>query len=88
MSSRYRLSTLEGEVAHSAVFGLRKLVEGLFAGGVRPCRQDFGAMAEARGGSTTVGYKAFKAIKKVMCDHITLAAFDKAAAADGSCPLE
>ena len=38
--------------------------------------------------STTAGCKAFKAIKKMMCDHITLAAFDEAAAADGSCPLE
>ena len=40
------------------------------------------------GSSTTAGCKAFKAIKKMMCDHITLAAFDEAAAADGSCPLE
>ena len=41
------------------------------------------------GSSTTAGCKAFKAIKKMMCDHhITLAAFDEAAAADGSCRLE
>ena len=40
------------------------------------------------GSSTTAGCKAFKAIKKMTCDHITLAAFDEAAAADGSCPLE
>ena len=35
--------------------------------------------------STTAGCKAFKAIKNITCDHITLAAFDEAAAA---CPLE
>ena len=40
------------------------------------------------GSSTTAGCKAFNAIKNMMCDHITLAAFDEAAAADGSCPLE
>ena len=40
------------------------------------------------GSSTTAGCKAFKAIKNMMCDHITLAAFDEAAAADGLCPLE
>ena len=40
------------------------------------------------GSSTTAGCKAFKATKKMMCDQITLAAFDEAAAADGSCPLE
>ena len=32
--------------------------------------------------------KAFKAIKKMICDHIALATFDEASAADGSCPLE
>ena len=45
-------------------------------------------LAGGLGSSTTAGCKAFKAIKKMMCDHITLAAFDEAAAADGSCPLE
>ena len=40
------------------------------------------------GSSTTAGCKAFKAIKKMMSDHITLAAFDEDVAADGSCPLE
>ena len=32
--------------------------------------------------------KAFKAIKKMICDHIALATLDEASAADGSCPLE
>lgn len=32
--------------------------------------------------------KAFKAIKKMICEHISLAIFDESAAADGSCPLE
>ena len=40
------------------------------------------------GSSTSAGCKAFKAIKKMVYDHIILAAFDEAAAADGSCPLE
>eukprot|EP00435_Cladocopium_sp_Y103_P073148 s386_g42.t1 len=32
--------------------------------------------------------KAFRAIKKMICDHIALATFDEASAADGSCLLE
>ena len=96
MPGGHRFPAFEGEVACSAVSGLLYLVKTLFASGVRPRCQDLGAVAEARcrvpsgwlGISTTAGCKAFKAIKKMMCDHITVAAFDEAAAADGSCPLE
>ena len=73
MSSRDRLSTLEGDAAKILGQWQKPGVE-FPAGGL--------------GSSTTAGCKAFKAIKKMMCDHITLAAFDEAAAADGSCPLE
>ncbi|CAE7497896.1 POL, partial [Symbiodinium pilosum] len=34
------------------------------------------------------GCKALRAVKKMMQQHICLAAFDEASAADGSCPLE
>ena len=40
------------------------------------------------GSAASEGCKAFRAIKKMMQQHICLAAFDEAAAADGSCPLE
>ena len=40
------------------------------------------------GTSDTDGCKAFRAIKKMMCECIALAVFDEASAADGSCPLE
>ncbi|CAK9017668.1 Pro-Pol polyprotein, partial [Durusdinium trenchii] len=40
------------------------------------------------GTSDTDGCKAFRAIKKMMCERIALAVFDEASAADGSCPLE
>ena len=40
------------------------------------------------GSAASEGCKAFRAIKKMMQQHICLAAFDEASAADGSCPLE
>ena len=40
------------------------------------------------GSGDTEACKAFKAIKKMICEHIALAIFDEASAADGSCPLE
>ena len=40
------------------------------------------------GTSDTDGCKAFRAIKRMMCECIALAVFDEASAADGSCPLE
>ena len=40
------------------------------------------------GSANTEGCKAFRAIKKMICERIALAVFDEASAADGSCPLE
>ena len=40
------------------------------------------------GSAASEGCKAFRAVKKMMQQHICLAAFDEASAADGSCPLE
>ena len=40
------------------------------------------------GSAASEGRKAFRAIKKMTQQHICLAAFDEASAADGSCPLE
>ena len=40
------------------------------------------------GSAASEGCKAFRAVKKMKQQHICLAAFDEASAADGSCPLE
>ena len=64
--------------------------------GVRSRSQGPWPVAEARavfpegglGSATSEGCKAFRAVKKMMQQHICLAAFDEASAADGSCPLE
>ena len=40
------------------------------------------------GSGSSEGCKAVRTIKRMICDHISLAVFDESSAADGSCPLE
>ena len=50
--------------------------------------QALSSQMAAFGSGASEGCQAVRAIKKMMCEHISLASIDEAAAADGSCPLE
>ena len=86
----------KGEVAQQQFLRLRELAPWVPPCGVRSRSQGPWPVAEARGSvpggrlgsAASEGCKAFRAVKKMMQQHICLAAFDEASAADGSCPLE